>query len=364
MGFSFGFGGGKKTGMGFAARDVFDAVADPGNPAFVPWNNRVGGRHAAEQLAHDVYNLYTRGGTNAVELDALVLRTNQILASDNQKYQRASVRLQTFATRAQQRFYSNALKLRGNRAKSRAFVPGEGGSDFDRATDWVTNSSQTLGFGSVGRDSKAWKDLRNAIERAATSRDPCEMTTLEYLHAATGKLSADARVGTADEDFYGSSAYGMHFLPNVFRTARGLRGANDPFAFNSNATDLAVFLLIGCILAHPFGDGNGRSSRALYAVTQLSFGCRFKPAAHDWVQNQLHNRSINQVIYPNDPDFLDLNTSSVPRRQGGHGRQPRFEVVDLAPPAAETARGGKFSLFKRNKRKKRTYDVSDIGSPN
>lgn len=337
---------GKRRRAGYTSQDVVDAVIDRGNPAYLPWYYRPGGTAAATQIASGTFDHYAT--YPQYTLDQIVFAANNNLRVDNTKYLSNLQRLQRFTTRANQRFYAQGLGRRGNREIGLHFVPGQRTSDLDRATDWVIKASNTL-KGS-GADSKAWKDLRNAIEVVVTTREPVDIATLNYLHTATGHQAFAARTNTDPTLFYGTTAMGMHFLPRVFDAARGFQNQTHMYGDHGGATDLAVLLMLGSILAHAKGDGNGRTARALYACTIMKYNRRFIPAAHDWVQNQLHEVNLTAIAHPDTPDYLRPPNQKLARRQRGGAHRGGLEQVDMTPVVAAPV---------RDRRGRRIYDIGD-----
>ena len=321
---------GTRKSAGYSLQKLQDLVAKPSNPAYQAWAARPGGAAAADQMIIDFYDKYHSPGHTA---EGIASSVNNRLRQDNVKYGVNLQRLNQFLGRASVNFYSQRLNARGNHTKGAGYIPGRSASEYERAAAWVIKSSSTLhGQGTGG---KAWKDLVHAMEAVVESDTPITVDTLEFLHASAGHIAQQARTGSEANLFYGTTAMGRHLLTQVFNLARAL---NTQTFLNANpkaATDLGVFLMIGTILAHPFGDGNGRSARALYACVQIKYGVRFVPAAYQWVLNQTHDTNIHAVVDPAAVDFVQPPNRTVPRRHEGRIRGGALETVDIA---AERAR--------------------------
>lgn len=316
---------GTRKSAGHSLQKLHDLVATPTNPAYQAWAARPGGAAAADEMIRDFYNKYQ---SPAYTAEGLATGLNNVLQQDNGKYRVNMQTLNRFVGRATARFYSQCLSRRGNHAKDAGYVPGRRKSEYERAADWVIKSSNTLnGQGSGG---KAWKDLVHAMEVVVETGGPITVDTLEFLHASTGHHAAQTRTSSDSNLFYGTTALGRHLLPQVFQMARQMMTQQFLGSHPKAATDLAVFLMIGTILAHPFGDGNGRSARALYACTQIKYGVRFVPAAYRWVVNQTHDENIHAVINAAVPDYVQPPNQAHARRHQGRIRGGALETVDIA----------------------------------
>ena len=302
------FGRNRKS-SGYTYGDVVEEVCQPINPAWAAWYLRPGGSEMVHELISDFFDKY---GTTS-KLEDITSSINRQLGSDSRKYRANCQVIQRFSARALRGFYSTGLSKRGNHAGGLAFRPTSRNSELDRATDWVVSASTTVN-GSAA-DTKVWKDIRFAIEDVVAHRDLVSIETLDYLHRAVGYTAVDARPTAPATEFYGSSAMGTYLLGDVYDIARTIRAQVVGGANPRGATDFAVFLMLGGIRAHPFGDGNGRSCRALYAATQIKLGEYFIPMARDWCQNQLHEVNIDAVVSPTVPDFLPAASAPMARRQ-------------------------------------------------
>ncbi len=337
---------GRKRTSCFTFDELWAEISQPINPHYAAWYLRPGGRGAAQVMARDFYDKFGRPGAN---LKALVGAVNTALRVDNVKYRSNMQRLQRFSARAGRGHYAAGIAQRGNRARGLQFTPGERQSEYDRAADWVAKCSSTLN--GTGSDSKAWKDLRTAIERVV-SQDPLTVASLETLQSSAGRIDTEARTATDPADFYGTSALGRHFLPEVFSAARALRTQALANGGQGPINDYAVFTMLGCILAHPFGDGNGRSSRALYACIQIKNGNRFFPAAYEWVQNQLHERNLNAVVNAGVPDYLRPANAATVRRQPARITTPGMINVPIPTDAPDASR--------RDARGRRIWEIGEL----
>ena len=322
---------GTRKSAGFSLQDLMDEVAVPTNPHYAAWAARPGGAASADKLIRDVYtHLHHKPGYT---LETLTGGCNGKLRLDNQKYITNSQTLMRYAARAATGFYSRALNQRGNWSRGMGFTAGQRKSEYERAADWVMKSSSTLN--KQGTGSKVWKDLVHAMEVVVETQDVTSTAALELLHTAVGDTTQNNRISTTHETFYGTSALGQHFLPLVMNAARPYQTQTFLNARPKAATDLAVFLMLGAILAHSFGDGNGRSARMLYACTQIRNGVRFVPAAYTWVLNQQHERNIDTIVHAGEAQFVIPATPAAPTRFAGRARGHRVETVDIA---AERAR--------------------------
>ncbi len=322
---------GSRPSLGFSLQDLMDNVALPSNPAYRAWTARPGGTAAANKLILDVYmEWHARPGYT---LEILTSGCNDKLTLDNQKYNTNTQTLMRFAARAATGFYSRALARKGNHSRGLAFTPGQRKSEYERAADWVVKSSSTLS--GQGSGSKAWKDLVHAMEVVVETQEITSAAALEFLNQSAGHIAQNNRTVTYRDTFYGTSALGQMFLPQVFSVARPYKTPTFLNARPNAATDLATYLMLGTILAHPFGDGNGRSARALYACTQIKNGVRFVPAAYRWVLNQQHETNMDTVIDPSAESFTHLANVSGSRPRVGRIRGHMVETVDIA---AERAR--------------------------
>lgn len=325
---------GTRKSAGYSLQKLQDLVAKPSNPAYQAWAARPGGAAAADQMIIDFYDQHHTPSHTA---EGIASSLNRTLQRDNGKYAANVQKLNQFLGRASVNFYSQRLSIRGNHTKGEGYVPGRRKSEYERAADWVIKSSSTLNGQGVG--GKAWKDLAHAMEAVVESATPITVDTLEFLHASAGHIAQSKRVTSDPALFYGTTALGKHLLPQVFTLARALSTQTFLNSSPKAATDLAVFLMIGAILAHPFGDGNGRSARALYACVQIKYGVRFVPAAYRWVVNQTHDVNIHDVVDPMATDFVQPANRTRPRRHEGRVRGGALETVDIAAErAAERAR--------------------------
>ena len=321
---------GTRKSAGYTLQKLQDMVATPTNPAYQAWAARPGGAGAADQMIRDFYDRHHSPNHTAGGIADAV---NNTLRRDNGKYGVNIQTLNRFAGRATANFYSRGLSNKGNHARGEGYIPGQRKSEYERAADWVIKSSSTLN--GQGTGGKAWKDLVHAMQVVVETDGMVSIDTLEFLHASAGHIAQSSRISSEANLFYGTTALGEHLLPQVFNIARPMMTQQFLNANAKAATDLAVFLMIGTILAHPFGDGNGRSARALYACVQIKYGNRFVPAAYRWVLNQTHETNINTVVNAGVPDFVRPPNQAQSRRHEGRIRGHTMETVDIA---AERAR--------------------------
>jgi hypothetical protein len=194
-------------------------------------------------------------------------------------------------------------------AQSRVFCLNAEAEDLTEGFEWVMRRSHTfrLPHNTTHEERHRQKKvIQDTLYTAMLSvvrnnTDVTSVATLDYLHQHAGTIGADYRlptVGLADK-FYGGVAIGRYLQREVAQAARGLRVS--AIADRFRWYDIACLQLLGNIIAHGFGDGNGRSSRALFACTQVQKGLPFVAPSFGWTVHKTDHPQSNQPAF----DTLD-----------------------------------------------------------
>lgn len=173
--------------------------------------------------------------------------------------------------------------------------------EVDYAAYWVIKASMTLNGEREGPQAR--HNLANAMRNVVRQRDVLDVSTLDYLQQHSGELGAQTRWGgnpILDSTVpYGGTGIGKFLQQRTAQRARGLaRTKGDGAADGLYWYDVASFLMVGYLLAHGYGDGNGRSARALFACTLIKNNVVFAPPAYQWTLNQVKEENLGVPILP------------------------------------------------------------------
>lgn len=138
------------------------------------------------------------------------------------------------------------------------------GTPVDVAADWITSNSRSAK--TVAQTAELKKRIKNALMQHH-SADLLDFDTIESLHHAVyqpgeGHLFRDFR-SSSDPVFMGSDIA----KPGFLKVLNQLESRSIAREMN-----LADALYATIVRYHPFGDGNGRTARAMYALARLQKG--------------------------------------------------------------------------------------------
>lgn len=304
---------------GFTRQQLFDRVAQMENQPYFMWAVRMGGRQAANRL---ITAFAAKYGGPGYQLDGIVQSLNNTLMRDDQKFTTNMQTLRRYRQRAVTRGYSRSLADRRNHMKEEAYQQAYLLEDLPRAVNWVLKSSMTINKEPV--HGQTWSTLSQMMGRIIQDpgRSLFSMGTLNDLNASAGQKMQTDRLSSSLETFYGTSYMGEMMLPRVLRMGREWATPQLLTGTPAAVDDLASFLMLGVILAHGFGDGNGRTARALYACTLLRHGRPFIPPAYAWVRNQTDERQVDTPVQNVAPPLPRPFNTTPPRTQTSRAGQP------------------------------------------
>ena len=255
---------------------------------------------AARELVSDFYNTYLSVNGRPIDIDSkrlegLISALKSFLNRDGVKAltNRANINM-VFGHCLNGRMHTSMLK-RGNLDWPVPSDVGDVDSEIRRAMNWIIDRSSTAEFAG-----DRLPDLERAMRDVILHRsNVLSLNTLNALNGSAGKKQAVLRFPHL-ETFYVGTAAGRHLQRYVANKASEMA---QTVAGRNKWYYVATFQLLGNIIAHGFGDGNGRTARALFACTQIQNKLPFIAPCFDWTRHQVVTPNVHFVAHASEGEI-------------------------------------------------------------
>jgi hypothetical protein len=250
---------------------------------------------------------------NQEALDRSVDLIKEIMRVEAPKVRKNKENIRGLAYMAGRGELSQALLDRRNREVPWEFCIRTQNEALIEGFEWVVRSSGTLQIRADASEeereerTKAIKDsLHGAMVAVVRNNmDVTDVATMDFLNRNAGSKHANYRIPTMGvrNEFYGGVTIGKYLQLWVAGYARALR--SDAARDRNKWYDIACLQLIGNIIAHGYGDGNGRSARALFACTQIQKNLQFVAPSYRWTLDRTANPLDNIPVYQTEEDAIN-----------------------------------------------------------